>query len=172
MGYPKNNRNYNKGGYHNNNRYNNSRPYNKNNYNNNRNFTADTQRKEYTLDFARNAKPDLLIRDRRGIIYTIPAEFSTEFVVYFTEHYEKIMQLDSMKNKNEKKNEVFVELIKMLKELILKFINLNIEDVEYTEKDVVRGFPDADMMMDVFYLIANKMNESIENSKLVKTHNN
>lgn len=171
MGYPKNNnRNYNKGGYHNNNRYNNSRPYNKNNYNNNRNFTADTQRKDYVIDFANNAKPDFQIRDARFNVYTIPGDFSTEFIIYFTENYEKIMKLNSMKN--DKKNEAFVELVKMLKELILKFINLNIENVEYTEKDVTRGFPSLDMMVDVFHMIANKMNESVENSKLVKTQNN
>lgn len=178
MGYPKNNnRNFNNGGYRNNNNrnFNNSRPrnnFNDNNFNNNRNYTADTQRKEFALDFAKNAKPDLPIRDARFNVYTIPADFSTDFIVYFTERYEKIMQLDSMKNDKNKKNEVFVELVKMLKEIILKFINLNLEDVEYTEKDVTRGFPSLDMMMDIFYMIANKLNENVENSKLVKTHNN
>lgn len=176
MGYPKNNnRNFNNGGYRNNNNrnFNNSRPrnnYNNNNFNNNRNYTADTQRNDFVIDFAKNAKPDFQVRDARFNVYTIPGDFSTEFIIYFTENYEKIMKLNSMKN--DKKNEAFVELVKMLKELILKFINLNIENVEYTEKDVTRGFPSLDMMVDIFYMISNKMNESVENSKLVKTQNN
>lgn len=171
MAYYQNNNRYNKGGYYkkNNNR-NNSRPYN---YNYNKNFTADNaQKSEYKLDFYKNAQPDILIRDARGTVYTIPAEFSVEFIIYFTENYEKITKINEQIKTEGTNNQTFIELATMLKELILKFINLNVEGVEYTLNDVVRGFGKIDMMMDVFYFIANKMSESLNNSKTVKTLNN
>lgn len=170
MAYHNNNRN-NKGGYYNNRNNNYSRPYN-NKYNKNNNYSANREN-EFTLDFFKNAKPDITIRDYRGVIYTIPGEFSVDFISYITSIFDKITEIENIiKTDNNKSYEKFPELTKLLKDFILTLINLNVDGIKYTIDDVSRGFNNIDAMMDIFNLVVNRTQKSLDNSKTIKTANN
>ena len=154
-GYNRNNNRYNNGGYN----------YNRNNQNAAQQLNVN---EEFNLDFLPLAKPDIKIRDYRGNIYVIPGDFTTDFIASLTKYVEKVQDF---KNKSSDPT-IFPEWLKVLKEFCLEFINLNVDGTKYTMEDVNRGFNNIDALNDILNFAANRAQDTLNNSKVVKMANN
>lgn len=156
MAYNKNFNNNNRynGGY--NNRNNN---YHNKNYNNNYNYNYRPQNDRPADDFAFDAtkykKPDIKIRDMRGKVYTISGNFPKMFAVELVRNIEEI---NKVTNGDYTQLDKYPELIHLMKDWILSFLNLNVDGVSYTISDVNAGFNDIWCIFDLFNYIVRVVN--------------
>lgn len=148
MAYKKNKRN--NGGYKYNNRRNNN--YKNNNYN--------PQKPAYTefdgFDATQFKKPDINIKDLRGVVYTISGNFSTAFSANILKTTEQINKIRNNSNNIEK----FPEIFDLLKEWCLDLINLNVDGKTYSMDDVNAGFNDIYVLYNLISYISKVVSAS------------